>query len=210
MDPIIAVAQKHGLRVVEENAQAQSALYKGKRTGSLRDAAGNSFYPGKNLGAFGDAGAVTTDDPELADGARVLRNCESKVKYYNEVKGFNSRLDELQAAFLRVKLRHLDEWTNRRRKLAQFYLAALHPQSADLSLTDLALQKKESTSYLRHQTFGTQRPGPYSSIVLPYVLEWAEPVWQLFVIRHLQRDDLQARLAQAGIGTLIHYPVSPI
>ena len=99
MDPIMAIARQHGLKVIEDNAQAQGARYKGRRTGSLGDAAGNSFYPGKNLGAFGEAGAVTTDDEELADRVRVLRNYGSKKKYYNDVKGYNSRLDELQAAF---------------------------------------------------------------------------------------------------------------
>lgn len=129
MDPIMAIAARHGLKVVEDNAQAQGARHKGRRTGSLGHAAGTSFYPGKNLGAFGDGGAVTTDDPELADRVRVLRNYGSRVKYHNEVAGFNSRLDELQAAFLRVKLRRLDEWNGRRRDVARRYLAELagHP-----------------------------------------------------------------------------------
>jgi dTDP-4-amino-4,6-dideoxygalactose transaminase len=209
MDPIIAIAQKHGLRIVEDNAQAQGALYKGKRTGSLGDAAGNSFYPGKNLGAFGDAGAVTTNDLELADRVRVLRNYGSKVKYYNEVKGFNSRLDEFQAAFLRVKLRHLDEWNARRRKVAQFYISALCPLWTDSLLTGLTAQKTYPTSYLQPETFSSQCSPSCFSLVLPYVPEWAEPVWHLFVIRHPQRDALQARLTQVGIGTLIHYPIPP-
>ncbi len=126
MDPIMNIACKHGLKVVEDNAQAQGARYKGRRTGSLGDAAGNSFYPGKNLGAFGDAGAVTTNDAELADRVRALRNYGSKKKYYNEIKGFNSRLDELQAAMLRVKLKKLDEWNDRRRAVAAQYLNELH------------------------------------------------------------------------------------
>lgn len=125
MDPILKIARKCGLKVIEDNAQAQGARYKGRRTGALGDAAGNSFYPGKNLGAFGDAGAVTTNDAELAGKVRILRNYGSKKKYYNEVKGFNSRLDELQAAFLRVKLKKLDEWNNRRRAVAENYLQGL-------------------------------------------------------------------------------------
>ncbi|MGO8929605.1 MAG: DegT/DnrJ/EryC1/StrS family aminotransferase [Limisphaerales bacterium] len=123
MDPILAVARDHGLKVIEDNAQAQGARYKGRRTGSLGDAAGNSFYPGKNLGALGDAGAVTTSDAALADRVRSLRNYGSKKKYYNDRKGYNSRLDELQAAFLRVKLKKLDEWNERRRAVAARYLA---------------------------------------------------------------------------------------
>ncbi len=125
MDPILSIARKHGLKVIEDNAQAQGARYKGRRTGSLGDAAGNSFYPGKNLGAFGDAGAVTTDDAQLADRVRTLRNYGSKKKYYNDVKGYNSRLDELQAAFLRVKLKKLDEWNARRHAAATHYLRRL-------------------------------------------------------------------------------------
>ena len=125
MDPIMALARRHGLKVIEDNAQAQGARYKNRRTGSLGDAAGHSFYPGKNLGAFGDAGAVTTDDAVLADRIRTLRNYGSKKKYYNEVKGYNSRLDEMQAAFLRVKLKKLDEWNGRRRTVAARYHAGL-------------------------------------------------------------------------------------
>jgi dTDP-4-amino-4,6-dideoxygalactose transaminase len=133
MDPILKIARKHGLKVIEDNAQAQGARYKGRRTGSLGDAAGNSFYPGKNLGAFGDAGAVTTNDAELADKIRILRNYGSKKKYYNEVKGYNSRLDELQAAFLRVKLKKLDGWNGRRRAVAENYLQGLRG-ATDLTL----------------------------------------------------------------------------
>ncbi len=134
MDSIITIARQHGLKVIEDNAQAHGALYKGRRTGGLGDAAGSSFYPGKNLGALGDGGAVTTNDPELADRVRTLRNYGSRKKYYNEVKGFNSRLDELQAAFLRVKLRHLDEWNARRDAIAKFYLQLLAPLSSCFTL----------------------------------------------------------------------------
>jgi len=176
MDPINGIARKHGLKVIEDNAQAQGARYKGRRTGSLGDAAGTSFYPGKNLGAFGDGGAITTNDAALDDRVRTLRNYGSKKKYYNEVKGFNSRLDELQAAFLRVKLKKLDEWNDRRRRLAALYLTEL---------------------------------GGAENLTLPFVPEWAEPAWHLFVVRHPKRDALQQKLAAAGIGTLIHYPVPP-
>jgi dTDP-4-amino-4,6-dideoxygalactose transaminase len=176
MEPIMAIGRARGLKVIEDNAQSQGALYKGRRTGSLGDSAGNSFYPGKNLGAFGDAGAVTTDDTKLADAVRTLRNYGSKKKYYNECKGYNSRLDELQAAFLRAKLKKLDEWNGRRSKVAEGYLAKLKGV-----------------------------PG----LTLPFVPSWAKPVWHLFVVRHPQRDAFQERLTQAGIGTLIHYPVPP-
>jgi dTDP-4-amino-4,6-dideoxygalactose transaminase len=125
MDAINMIAEKHSLKVIEDAAQAHGALYKGKRVGGLGNAAGWSFYPGKNLGAFGDAGAVTTSDSIIADRVQTLRNYGSRTKYHNDLKGFNSRLDPLQAAFLRVKLRHLDEWNDRRRKIAVRYLERL-------------------------------------------------------------------------------------
>jgi dTDP-4-amino-4,6-dideoxygalactose transaminase len=176
MDAINAIAQKHQLKVIEDAAQAHGALYKKRRVGSLSDAAGFSFYPGKNLGAFGDGGAVTTNDSNLADKVRMLSNYGSRVKYCHEVKGFNSRLDELQAAFLRVKLQNLDRWNERRKKIAEQYLNEL------------------STC---------------PEIRLPFVQDWADPVWHLYVIAHPDRDRLAARLRDAGIGTLIHYPVPP-
>jgi dTDP-4-amino-4,6-dideoxygalactose transaminase len=176
MDPIMKIAAEHGLKVIEDAAQAQGSRYRGCRAGSLGHAAGHSFYPGKNLGAFGDAGAVTTSDAELADRLRTLRNYGSRKKYYNDYKGFNSRLDELQAAFLRVKLTRLEEWNRRRKDLAEIYRS---------TLSDIP------------------------ELTLPFVPEWADPVWHLFVVRHPDRDRLAQRLAESGIGTLIHYPVPP-
>jgi len=121
MAPIKEIAQRHGLKVIEDVAQAHGALFKDCRTGNLGDAAGFSFYPSKNLGAFGDGGAVVTNDDDLAEKIRGLRNYGSRIKYHNEVKGFNSRLDELQAALLRVRLKRLDEWNTRRRGIARLY-----------------------------------------------------------------------------------------
>jgi len=125
MDPINQIARARGLKVIEDSAQAHGARYRDRRAGNLGDAAGWSFYPTKNLGAYGDAGAVTTDDGELADKVRLLRNYGSKSKYYNEEKGINSRLDELQGALLRVRLKHLDEWNSRRARVAARYFEAL-------------------------------------------------------------------------------------
>ena len=121
MDEILAIARKHGLRVLEDGAQAHGARYKGERLGAHGDAVAWSFYPGKNLGAMGDGGAVTTDDAQLAERIRVLRNYGSREKYVNEVQGYNSRLDSLQAAILSVKLAHLDEWNARRSAVAECY-----------------------------------------------------------------------------------------
>ncbi len=125
MNPILALARHHGLFVLEDAAQAQGARYRGQAVGGLGDAAAWSFYPGKNLGAFGDAGAITTNDDALAARLRKLRNYGSAVKYVHELPGGNSRMDELQAATLRVKLRHLDEWNRRRAAIAQEYTARL-------------------------------------------------------------------------------------
>ena len=125
LDPILALARKHGLRVLEDAAQAHGATYKGRRVGAHGDAVAWSFYPGKNLGAYGDAGAVTTDDAAIADRLRVLRNYGSRVKYVNEEPGWNSRLDPLQAAALRAKIKYLDAWNARRAALAQAYAQAL-------------------------------------------------------------------------------------
>jgi len=125
MDAILAIARRNNLKVVEDAAQAHGATYKQKQAGALGDAAGWSFYPGKNLGAFGDAGAVTTNDDQLAERIRVLRNYGSKVKYFNEIKGYNSRLDPLQAAFLRVKLKYLNDWNSRRKHVASQYITSL-------------------------------------------------------------------------------------
>lgn len=121
MGPIMDIAKRNNLNVLEDAAQAHGATYKSKKVGGLGDAAAFSFYPGKNLGALGDGGAITTNDPELAEKLRVLRNYGSEVKYHNKLKGFNSRLDELQAAFLRVKLRLLDEDNLRRQAIAKKY-----------------------------------------------------------------------------------------
>jgi dTDP-4-amino-4,6-dideoxygalactose transaminase len=124
-DQIRKMADDHGLHFAIDNAQAQGARYKGRSVGGLADIECHSFYPSKNLGAYGEAGAVTTNDPDLAEKIKVLRNYGSRVRYHNEVVGFNSRIDELQAAFLRVKLRHLDEWNSRRARVAGTYLEGL-------------------------------------------------------------------------------------
>jgi dTDP-4-amino-4,6-dideoxygalactose transaminase len=176
MDGLAALGRERGIPVIEDAAQAQGARYRGRRAGGLSDAAGFSFYPGKNLGALGDAGAVTTDDDALAERVRMLRNYGSKVKYHHDLAGMNSRLDSLQAAFLRVKLRRLDEWNERRIAVAERYL---------------------------------DRLGGAEEVVLPEVAEWAEPVWHLFVLRHPRRDELQERLREAGVDTIIHYPIPP-
>ena len=125
MDPIMRLAQHYNLKVIEDAAQSHGATYKDNKAGALGHAAGFSFYPGKNLGAFGDAGAITTNDAALAERIKMLRNYGSKIKYHNEERGINSRLDEFQAAALRVKLKHLDKWNARRAMLAKYYTEQL-------------------------------------------------------------------------------------
>ncbi|OYU85087.1 MAG: aminotransferase [Flavobacterium sp. BFFFF2] len=177
-----ALAQKHQLKIIEDNAQAIGASWNGIKTGNLGDAAGFSFYPGKNLGALGDSGAATTKDAALAEHIRALGNYGSKKKYVNEFMGLNSRLDEIQAAFLGVKINFIEAENQWRRQLAHQYLQGIsHP--------DVILPTPVNTTVAADQNL--------------------EHVWHLFVIRHPNRDALQQYLADNGVQTLIHYPIPP-
>lgn len=173
MDPIMDIAKKYNLFVVEDCAQSHGATYKGKIIGSFGNAAGFSFYPGKNLGALGDAGAVVTNSKELADKVRALGNYGSDYKYHHIYKGNNSRLDELQAAFLTAKLPHLNHMNEERRRIALKYIDGI--------------KSKE--------------------VILPYVPEYANPVWHIFAIKCTRRKELEKFLNDAGIGTNNHYPI---
>lgn len=173
MDAILAFARARGLAVVEDAAQAHAAEYRGRRTGNLADAAAFSFYPTKNLGALGDAGAVVTNSATVADHARLLRNYGERRRYESVLAGTNSRLDELQAAILSVKLRRLDGWTERRRAIAHQYREAF-----------------------------AQTP-----LGLPAAPDERLHSFHLFVVETVARDEFRAQLDQAGVGTLIHYPV---
>ena len=180
MPAIMALAKQHNLLVLEDSAQAHGAELNGKKAGSWGDASGFSFYPGKNLGALGDAGAVTTNDDQLAETLRALSNYGSHEKYKNLFQGTNSRLDEIQAAMLSVKLKHLDTEIAHRRKVAAAYIEGITNPAVTLPLT------------------------PNS---LPLTRE--NHVWHVFVIRCEQREALQKHLADQGIQTLIHYPIPP-
>jgi dTDP-4-amino-4,6-dideoxygalactose transaminase len=173
MDPIMEIAKKNNLFIVEDCAQAHGATYKGERIGSFGDAAGFSFYPGKNLGALGDAGATVTNNGEIANKIRALGNYGSDYKYHHIYKGNNSRLDEMQAAFLSAKLPHLDRMNDARRYIAKRY------------------------------SDGITNP----EIILPYVPEYANPVWHIYGIRCNRRDSLEKYLNEKGIGTNKHYPI---
>jgi len=190
------IALRHNLKIIEDNAQAAGAFYGLKRTGSLGHAAGHSFYPGKNLGALGDAGAVTTDDDELADVVRTIANYGSKEKYRNLYKGLNSRLDEMQAAILRAKLPRLDADNQRRREIAQYYIDNInHP---DILLPALGSSElKDRSSELQN-------------LLIPVSVHLAlSHTWHLFIIRTTERDELQKYLTVKEVQTLIHYPIPP-
>lgn len=176
LDPLLEIARKHRLRLIEDAAQSHGARYKGRRIGAHGDAVTWSFYPSKNLGAMGDGGAVTTNDAEIAARVRQLGNYGSKERYINEVRGVNSRLDPMQAAILSEKLPFLDQWNGRRRAVASAYASSL---------------------------------AGLDGVILPSVPNWADPVWHLYVIQSDNRDELQRRMADADIQTLIHYPVPP-
>ena len=174
------VAKKYKLKIIEDNAQAIGAIWQGKKSGNLGDAAGFSFYPGKNLGALGDSGAVTTNDSELAECIRALANYGSKVKYQNEYQGLNSRLDEIQAAFLDVKLKYIDKENEYRRQVAHKYLT-------EIKNSEVILPKISGKN----------------------ALESLDHVWHLYVVRTHNRTALQDYLTKHGVQTLIHYPIPP-
>jgi len=181
MYSLTQLAKKHDLLILEDSAQAHGAANAaGKKAGSFGNAAGFSFYPGKNLGALGDGGAITTDDDELASILRALRNYGSHKKYENEYQGVNSRLDELQAALLRVKLQYLDRENQRRRDIAAIYVQGIRNNELVLPLPTTC-----QPSHLKTH------------------------VWHLFVVRCKRRAALQRYLSAHGIDTLIHYPIPP-
>jgi len=181
MDPILGLAEKYNLIVIEDACQAHGAEYFSKKAGIWRKAgsmglaAAFSFYPGKNLGACGEAGAITTNDEVLANKMRMIRDHGQSKKYYHDVEGYNGRLDSIQAGWLTVKLRHLAKWNESRRTIAQRY----------------------------HELFAELKEG----ITIPREAAWTRGVYHLYVVRVQDREALQAHLAGAGIGTGIHYPI---
>ena len=177
MEPILKLSKKYRLTVIEDAAQTIGAEYKGKRAGSLGDFGCFSFYPSKNLGGFGDGGMVTTNNERLAEKVRILRVHGSKPKYYHKFVGINSRLDEIQAVVLRIKLRHLETWTRKRQEKAETY------------------------------NFLFKEAGLLNTITLPVIRPNGRHVFNQYVIRVKKRDNLREYLAKEGIGTEIYYPV---
>jgi len=179
MPEIMTIAKKYNLLVLEDSAQSHGAEINGQKAGNWGNAAGFSFYPGKNLGALGDGGAITTNDAELAQMLKAIRNYGSHEKYKNLVPGVNSRLDEIQAAILNVKLKFLDQENQHRRHIADLYLKEIHNPAIELPCKNI-----DTETYAQH-------------------------VWHLFVIRTKYREKLQQYLAENGVQTLIHYPIPP-
>ncbi|HEY6127080.1 MAG TPA: DegT/DnrJ/EryC1/StrS family aminotransferase [Candidatus Acidoferrum sp.] len=181
MDPLLELANKYNLVVIEDACQAHGAEYFSrkegvwKKAGSMGRASAFSFYPGKNLGACGEAGSANTNDEEMAKRMKMIRDHGQAKKYYHDIEGYNGRLDSIQAGWLSVKLRHLPKWNESRRKLAHRY----------------------------HELFADAK----DSMVIPQEAEWTKGVYHLYVVRVQDREALQARLAEAGIGTGIHYPI---
>jgi dTDP-4-amino-4,6-dideoxygalactose transaminase len=181
MDPIVEIAEKYKLAIIEDACQAHGAQYFSKKqnrwltAGSVGRAAAFSFYPGKNLGACGEGGAITTNDQELAKKCMVLRDHGSAKKYFHDVEGYNGRLDSIQAGMLRVKLKHLQQWNEQRREAAHIYDEMLAPMGG--------------------------------TIEFPMEASYSRSVYHLYVVRTAERDELQKHLSEAGIGTGIHYPI---
>jgi dTDP-4-amino-4,6-dideoxygalactose transaminase len=191
MDPILQTARRHGLHVVEDVAQALGASYRGRRVGSFGDAGCLSFFPSKNLGGFGDGGMVVTNNDELAERVEMLRRHGGRVKYHHDELGLNSRLDELQAAILRVKLPYLAQWNDLRRRHAYRYnrlLAEVPGVTPPHELTD------RGPVVLRDEA------APENEPIL-------EAVYHQFTVQLDQRDRVSQRLKQAGIGNAVYYPV---
>lgn len=180
MAELTVLAKKHNLLILEDSAQSHGASFEGRKAGAWGDASGFSFYPGKNLGALGDAGAITTNDSELAETLKALRNYGSHKKYENLYQGVNSRLDEIQAAILSVKLKYLDAQTAHRREVAELYLREI------------------DNPHITLPTIGGAS-----------ALNYESHVWHLFVIQSEQREALKAHLAEQQVQTLIHYPIPP-
>ncbi len=189
MDPILALAKKYNLKVIEDMAQSLGAEYKGRKAGSLGDAGCISFFPSKNLGAYGDGGMVVTNDEEIAERVKVLRVHGCKKRYYHLIDGYNSRLDTLQAAVLRVKLKYLNGWNEQRRQNAYLY-------------NRLFKEANFVDNYDFHQSIN-----PVSKVLIPCEPEYNKHVYYLYTIRAGKRNELQTELKSNGISTAVYYPI---
>jgi len=195
MDSILEIADRYGLIVIEDACQAHGALYyseknkKWKKAGSMGLAAAFSFYPGKNLGACGEGGAVTTNNEDIAQKIRMLRDHGQAKKYYHEFEGYNGRLDAIQAGILRIKLKHLPNWNEKRRRNASLYSELLTRNSEPLP------------------AIASAQEGATCNVVIPFEPSWSKSVYHLYIIRTQKRDELQKFLLDNGINTGLHYPI---
>ena len=208
MDPLMELSNKYGITVVEDAAQAIGSRYKGKDAGTIGQFGAFSFFPSKNLGGFGDGGLVTVNDDELAEKIAILRVHGSKPKYYHKMVGANSRLDTLQAAVLKTKLPHLDEWSDARRDNANYYKQLFN--EADLSIAAESVNCLETCSSMGGDSCNMDEIK--DKVVLPTEVE-GDPsrggrhIYHQFMIRTSQRDYLQDKLKEANIGNALYYPV---
>jgi dTDP-4-amino-4,6-dideoxygalactose transaminase len=186
MDPIIEIAKRYNLQVIEDACQAIGADYKGKRAGSLGDLGCFSFFPSKNLGGYGDSGLVTCNNADLADRVSLLRNHGQRPKYHNQIVGGNFRMDAIQAAVLRVKFTHLEYWTETRREHAATYRKLFTEKGISIPLSDFGLK---------------------SGVVLPIEMGFGRHIYHLYMVRTKYRDELSAYLKANGIGNEIYYPI---
>lgn len=201
MTPIMEVARRHNLTVIEDAAQAIGSEYEGRRAGSIGDMSCFSFFPSKNLGGFGDGGMVTTNNAELAKQVKLLRNHGYAPKYYNKVVGGNFRLDAIQAAVLRIKLKYLDDWTTKRQQNAATYRRLF--EEAELSINPQFAALTDNAT----ESDGAQKLSEMSGVVLPVEAPNMRHIYNQFIIRAGQRDALMAHLKERQIGTEVYYPV---
>jgi dTDP-4-amino-4,6-dideoxygalactose transaminase len=196
MDSILEIADRYGLIVIEDACQAHGAEYfsqkenQWRKAGSMGIAGCFSFYPGKNLGACGEGGAVTTNNEEIAKKIRMLRDHGQAQKYYHEFEGYNGRLDAIQCGILRIKLKHLSDWNEKRRHNASLYTQQLN------------------TAALQHRSTAALKAQPATrNIIIPFEPSWTKAVYHLYIIRTQKRDELQKYLSENGISTGLHYPI---
>lgn len=205
------ICERYSLKLIEDAAQAHGAEHYGQKAGSLGDAAGFSFYPGKNLGAYGDGGAITTNDEAVAEYIRVARNYGSEKKYYNSIKGLNSRLDEMQAAVLRVKLKYLDQWNIRRDRTAQYYLECLNPDKKEgLNLPGCAEGNKHAWHLFVIRT--SKRNGLIEHLnehSVGWLIHYPVPPYMQVAYKELNHFGKQYYLTEQLTGEILSLPIGP-
>ncbi|WP_026887161.1 DegT/DnrJ/EryC1/StrS family aminotransferase [Clostridium beijerinckii] len=206
IDKIKPLCKKYNLKLIEDSAQAHGAIYNGRKTGNLGDAAGFSFYPGKNLGALGDGGAILTNDKDLAEKVRAIRNYGSKIKYYNEYKGVNSRLDEIQAGYLSIKLKSLDKWNSYRQKVAKVYLEKITNNKLNLPNINLSTDSIWHVFALRTE-FRDELVNYLNSHGISTVIHYPIPIHLQKAYKELGYKEGDFPLAESISKTVLSIPI---